>query len=237
MSYKILIVEDDPIIAADIEEIIIEAGYTCMGIAFSATDALEIIAQATTPDLVLCDISIQGKLSGIELIEQLKLTMSFPVIYISSYSDSHTMKLVKQTLPVGYIVKPIQPKTLISTIEIGMLNAPPPKDLQSDFAADFLFIKDKGTFIKVSYRDIIYAAAFDNYTYIYTNNEKYLVPITLKEVESKLQKQNFCRIHRSYLINPNHIKSIEGSFLALEKITLPIGKKYKTELLSKFNLM
>ena len=237
MSHRIFIVEDDPIIAMDIKDIVEEAGFQCLGIAFSALEAKEKIEQIENLDLILCDISIEGSQSGVELIADLKRTKDFAVIYVSSHSDAHTMKLVKETAPVGYLVKPIQPKTLISSIEIGMLNADNKPSNDSTFNTDYLFIKDKGTYLKVEYKNIYYAEAFDNYTYVFTESAKFLVPITLKEVEKRLQAHKFLRIHRSYLVSPRHIQSIEGSFLSVGKATIPIGKKYKSELLKKFNLM
>ena len=125
MSHSIFIVEDDPIIAMDIKYIIEEAAYKCVGIAFSAKEAIEKINKIIDLDLILCDISIDGAKSGVELITDINKEREIAVIYISSYSDAHTMKLVKTTAPVGYLVKPIQPKTLISSIEIGTRNFAP----------------------------------------------------------------------------------------------------------------
>lgn len=119
MSAKILIVEDEGIIAADIEMTLQGLGYSVVGTAWNGDLALDLIA-STQPDLALLDITIQGSLSGIDLAMIIKEKYSFPYVFLTSHSDITTLNQVKQTLPYGYIVKPYADHDLRSTIELAL---------------------------------------------------------------------------------------------------------------------
>ncbi len=115
----VLIVEDEPLIAADIEFTIREAGYKVLGIAHTATKALDLI-HSHNPDLVLLDISLKGSQSGIEIGRVLRKQYEIPFIYITSFADKVTLEMAKETLPYGYIVKPFKERDIVSTIEIAL---------------------------------------------------------------------------------------------------------------------
>lgn len=119
MSAKILIVEDEAIIAADIEMTLTALGYSVVGTVWNGDQALDLIA-STSPDLVLLDITIQGSLSGIDLAMIIKEKYNFPYVFLTSHSDIITLNKVKETLPYGYIVKPFASHDLRSTIELAL---------------------------------------------------------------------------------------------------------------------
>jgi DNA-binding NarL/FixJ family response regulator len=119
MVTKVLIVEDEPLIANDIEFTIEEAGFSVIGIAHSSVKALDMINNRN-PDIVLLDISIKGDKNGIEIGEILQKNHGTPFIYITSYADKNTLELAKATLPYGYIVKPFKDRDIISAIEMAM---------------------------------------------------------------------------------------------------------------------
>lgn len=119
MSAKILIVEDEGIIAADIEMALESIGYQIAGKAWNGDLALDLFA-STQPDLVLLDISIQGSLTGIDLAKIIRKKYKFPFVFLTSHSDLATLNQVKETLPYGYIVKPFTDHDLRSTIELAL---------------------------------------------------------------------------------------------------------------------
>lgn len=118
MPLKIIIVEDEPLIASDIEFTIKEAGHSVLGVANSSIKALDMI-NTRKPDLVLLDISIKGEESGIDIGNQLKTKYSIPFIYITSFADQKTLAMAKETLPYGYIVKPFKDRDIVSAIEMA----------------------------------------------------------------------------------------------------------------------
>ncbi len=119
MQIKVLIVEDEPLIASDIEFTLNEAGYNVIGISHSCLKAMDMVNNRK-PDIVLLDISIKGEKNGIDIGENLKKNYNIPFIYITSYADKTTLELAKATLPYGYIVKPFKDRDIISSIEMAM---------------------------------------------------------------------------------------------------------------------
>ncbi len=116
-DYKILIVEDEYVIANNIEIILHDAGYSVVGIANSVAKALVLIEQER-PDMVLLDIYLKGNETGIELAIQLE-KIPIPFIYISANDNQSVLEAVKVTQPSGYIVKPFREKDVLTALEIG----------------------------------------------------------------------------------------------------------------------
>lgn len=116
-SCKILLVEDEYIIANDLELILHEAGYPVIGVADSVTEAVALMDHQK-PDIVLLDIYLKGKETGIDLAKQLE-ELSIPFIYISANDNKSVLEAVKATQPIGYIVKPFREKDILTTLEIS----------------------------------------------------------------------------------------------------------------------
>ncbi len=117
MKKKILIVEDEFVVANDLELMLEAAGYESAGIAVSAETAMEKITK-NTPDLVLLDIQLQGAMSGIDLAKQLR-TRHIAFVYLSANSDQGTLQKARSTEPYGFLVKPVRHKDLLVTLDIA----------------------------------------------------------------------------------------------------------------------
>lgn len=116
---KILIAEDESIIAKDIEKTLIKLGYLVAGSVRSGEELLEKYSNIN-PDLILMDINLKGKLSGIDVSREIKKSKEIPVIYLTALADSITLNDAKYTEPLGYIVKPFDEDTLRTSIEMGL---------------------------------------------------------------------------------------------------------------------
>ena len=230
-NLKILIVEDELIIASDIEMILTDAGYEVTGIATSYEDAIQSIA-ANKPDLILLDINLESDADGVILAEEINKNYHIPFIYLTSNTDPLTVNRVKRTNPAGFIVKPFNEKEILTNIEIVAFNR---KQEEKPAAVEDLFIKDKGGLIKIKTGQIMFAKADDNYTEIYTDKTKYLVTINLKKIADKLNTVPFVRIHRSYLINVHYIDRIQDGYVFIGKHRLPIGRKYHDDFFDMIN--
>lgn len=117
MSNKVLIVEDELIVANDLRLILERAGYKVTGIAASFEEAEELLQQ-TKPDLVLLDIRLKGELSGIDLARKLK-AQNIPFIYLSANSSQKILEEAKTTVPYGFLVKPFRKRDLLVTLDIA----------------------------------------------------------------------------------------------------------------------
>jgi len=118
-QHRIVIVEDEGLIAADLESRLKSAGYQVPGTADSAVPALKLIRE-TSPDLVLMDIRLKGGQDGIQVAEQIRDQLDIPVVYLTAYEDRATLERASRTQAYGYIKKPIVSASLKGSIEIAI---------------------------------------------------------------------------------------------------------------------
>ena len=141
---KILIVDDETIVAMDLKATLNHLGYTVCGMVPSGEDALVEITKQH-PNLVLMDIVLQGELSGIETAQIVKDRFDIPVVYLTSHTDEATLDQAKVTGPYGYLVKPFESKELKTTIELALYKHHTEKELRESeawFSTTFRSIGD-----------------------------------------------------------------------------------------------
>lgn len=119
---RILIVEDEGLVAIDIEEALLSFNYDVAGIAPTAAEAIELVAERK-PDLVLMDIHLGEGLDGIDAAETIKSTHGIPVIFLTAYADKTTVDRAKQIDPYGYVLKPFRYPELRTAIELALYRA------------------------------------------------------------------------------------------------------------------
>jgi PAS domain S-box-containing protein/putative nucleotidyltransferase with HDIG domain len=116
---KILVVEDESIVARDIRNMLLGLGYEVTAVVSGAKIAVQ-KAEETRPDLVLMDVMLQGEVTGVNAAEHIYTKFSIPVVYLTAYADSSTVQRAKKTEPFGYIIKPFEERELQTTIEIAL---------------------------------------------------------------------------------------------------------------------
>ncbi len=121
-TYKILIIEDEIIPANYIKKILERGGHTIIGIAQSKEEALSYLDSQNYPELILMDIKLKGEDDGIQIAKIFQKQIHVAILYLSAYSDDTLLSRANGTCPIGYLVKPVQEQTLLSTIFIGMAN-------------------------------------------------------------------------------------------------------------------
>jgi PAS domain S-box-containing protein len=115
----ILIVEDENIVALDMQSRVEGLGYTVVAMARSGEQAIEKVAE-TYPDLVLMDIRLKGAVDGVQAAEHIRARFDIPVVYVTAYADEETLQRAKVTEPYGYILKPFEARELHSAIEMAL---------------------------------------------------------------------------------------------------------------------
>lgn len=120
-AIRILIVEDDPIIAEDLKDMLTTANYTVVGTCYDKEQALSSINEIK-PNLVLLDINLDGNFEGFEIAKYLTEIKKTPFLFLTSYSGKEIIEKAKKTLPMGYIIKPFNERELFSNIEIALHN-------------------------------------------------------------------------------------------------------------------
>ena len=248
---KIVIVEDESIVAKDIESSLNKLNYNIVGIASDAEKAV-MLAKEKNPDIILMDIMLKGNKTGIDAAKKINKENNIPIVYLTAYADEATLKKAKETEPYGYILKPFKDTVLHATIETTIHRHLKTNDLKKerDLLIEIaekknndnhtLFIKSKSQKIKLKTQDILYVEALKDYVNIYTIKSRHTIHSTMKEFESKLPSCHFIRVHRSYIVRIDKIVSVEFSLLFLEgdtQVKIPIGGSYKEQLKKKLNLV
>ncbi len=131
MRTRILVVEDERIVAEDIRATLESNGYTVTGIAATCDDALERIRQ-NKPDVVLMDIVLRGPADGVEAARTIGMLFSLPVVFLSSHADQATVRRATLSGPFGYILKPFEDRELCSVIELALHRHRAERRLEAD---------------------------------------------------------------------------------------------------------
>ncbi len=118
---KILIVEDEPLVAHDIASTLTGINYAVCGIAYSVSKALFYL-ETTRPDIVLLDINLGTETDGISLAETIRQQYHIPFVFLTAYADASTLERAKHTRPMGYLVKPYEERALFATLQIALYN-------------------------------------------------------------------------------------------------------------------
>lgn len=233
---RILIVEDEPFIAENLQEMLSIFGHENTEIANSANQAIKAI-KISRPDLVLLDVKIKGDQDGIELGGIIKDQYQLPFVYITSYSDKETVNRAKHTQPLGFIVKPFTKDDVYAAIEVALFNQNrmvvrgPQNALANEnpttYNNDSIFIKKRGLLEKVKYEDLVWIEADGNHITINVKDGRtYTIRKSLKDITDKLPKDRFLRVHKSFVVLVDAVTAIDTSFIYLQDKEIPIGRSY-----------
>jgi two-component system, response regulator PdtaR len=247
---RILIVEDEAVLALDLGDMLEAEGYTVVGPARNGRRALELFQQHPV-DLVLCDIHIQGDWDGIETAQQLRALRPVPLIYLTALSDKETLDRALLTAPAAYLTKPATAPGLRAAIELALhtfarqvLPVPPAPGAATDREPlsresilqldDHVFIKHNYQFVRVPIGDILLLEADNTYTTLVTTQRKYALRLTLSTVLERLNVPQLVRVHRSYAVNIQRVEAFGETEATVAGQLVPLGRQYKEAFLQHF---
>ena len=244
-NINVFIVEDESVIALDIQMCLEKKGYNVLGIASNSVDALKKIEE-TDPDIILMDIMIKGDVDGIETAKKVLELKQIPIVFLTAYADQKTIERAKDANPYGYILKPFKEIDLHTTIEIALSKFKKDREaithlkfaLLDTVSNNSIFVKTKQRIEKVWFKDLLYVEALKDYVVLKTTEKNYTVHSTMKDMAAKLPNNHYTRVHRSYIVKTDRIKAIEDSNVIMDdksETKIPIGKLYKKDLTSKLN--
>lgn len=233
---RALIVEDELIIAEDIADILSENNYEVVEICKSYNAAI-LALEKHQPDIILLDIKIKGEKDGIDLAQKIRADYKIPFIFISSHSDSGTVKRAVEVNPYGYLVKPFEDSDVLTALEVAMANfAKEQSQAMQDFILnDCLFVREKNMSVKIPMENIQFIRAEGNYSTIQTADKSYVLRSTLKDLVEKLPQQQFFRSHKSYIINLKQVSAINSDSIYVNNERLPIGRGQLNQLMESIN--
>jgi two-component system, LytTR family, response regulator len=229
MKLKCIIVDDEPVARKLLQEFIEDISF------------LELIGQAANPlqamsllndnvvDIIFLDINMP-KINGIDFIKSAKTNAH--IIMTTAYAD-HAVEAYSLDV-LDYLVKPISFERFLKacnkakeTIELKK-----PVSVQSIKTSDHFFIKCDNQIEKVFYDDLLYAEAMLNYVMLYTSSRKMMVYITIKSLEEQLPSNVFIKVHKSFIVNINKVKSIEGNILDIGDTKITISQNLREKVLN-----
>ena len=212
-SIKILIVEDDIIIADYIAEILQDAHFKKIKIANDRENALlEMVS--FLPDIILMDINLSGVNSGIEL-SNLKNNNAI-VIFVTGQYDFALMNEALKTNPDAYLTKPIKKVDVLASINLALQK----KQIQT-----FRF-KDGYDTVNIEYSDILYLNADGNYVHIVTDRKKYTIRQSLNAMLNNLPSELFKQTHRSFVVNKQKVQRLSASSVVIDNVEIPLSRSF-----------
>ena len=226
-----MIVDDEPL-ARDIlnKHIANTPGLKLVKICMNATEAYEGLYEHK-PQLIFLDIQMPV-ITGIDFLRSLK---NPPLVIFTTAYQNYAVEGFELN-SVDYLMKPITYERFYQAIEKVRERMGQSQLTDLTEKPDYIFIRQDNKLVKVKFEDILYIEAQKDFSTIYTRDKKMLAGMHLKMFEEQLPGNIFMRIHRSFIINTNHINSFNGNMVEIGKTELPIGGNYKDELMKKFKL-
>jgi DNA-binding LytR/AlgR family response regulator len=246
---KIVIVEDEFVIAEDIRTRLEEAGYEVINVFDKAETALPFIFNAL-PDIILVDINLLGKMDGIQMVEELKLKVNLPIAFITANSDTATYERARKTHPHAFLVKPFTTANLLAAVDLALYHfsiESTPTVIERAEAKDHpesqfmvnqcLFVRTNSKYKKICNNDLLFVEAAGSYVHIQTRTERHTLSQNLTHFQKKTPLPNLVRIHRSYIVNVDHVDSFEEAFIFVQNHKLPLSDNFKADFLARIHCL
>ena len=212
-KYKVLIVEDELLVATDIEESLEILGYNVIDSVSTGKGAIDSVNKIL-PDIILMDIMLKGDMTGIEAATIIRKNHDVPIIYLTANADIATIEKAKVSLPYGYIIKPFTEKDLQTNIEIAKFKfasdimAKMESDQFNSFFSDAgrdgkntLIIEGERGLEKINPEDIYFIESKEGRSILHLSEEEANISKTIDELEKSLPDNIFVRVNQNNIIN------------------------------------
>ena len=210
---KILIVEDQVLIANYIKNLLNDNGLTDVELAFTVQEATDKI-NFKNPDIILLDINLHGKDTGILWAKE--FVKNSQIIFITGQTEKETMLKAFEVNPVTYLTKPVKESDLIAAIELAKIKN----------KVNYVIVKNGFDELKVNFEDILFLKSDKNYVDIQLVNKTITVRNTLDNFYKELDSDIFCRAHRSYVVNKSKVTEKKSSSIKINEFELPISRNF-----------
>lgn len=217
---KILIIEDDPIIALSLSIFLAELKYNVVGTVNNAKEGWQKCLELQ-PDLVILDIHLYGEKKGYWVAQNIRRNnKNIKIIFVTAYNDNETVSELMKSSPDLYLTKPYSKEVLASNIQIA---------LKKEYInTNFIEIKDGNSVLKIDLNEVTFIKSDSNYLYInFINKPKIVIREKLSNLESVCMDNNFIRTHLRYIVNEKHIKAYKTDELIVNNEKIPISRTYK----------
>ena len=217
---KILIVENELMIAHAIKAMLEDLNYNNVHLVFDKTNAEKVLSTETF-DIVSLDINLFKGGEGYELASICR-RKKIPFFYLTSYSDEKNLNLALQTNPAAFLTKPIRIAQLHTTIQISVQNK------LTDQAEEIIVFDDNNSKLQIQLTDIMYFKSSNIYVEIITSHSKFLIRSKLKNIID-YSPINFIQVHRSYVVNKQNVLRLNKKLEMKNGDLIPISRSFKNE--------
>lgn len=215
-DFKILIVDDEVLIAEFLKDELISLGYQHIALAHNKKQTFALV-NAFKPQLILLDIRMKSEREGIEIAEEINKSHNIPFIFITAHSDKDIVQQALNTIPSGYITKPFKQIDVYAAVHLVETNS-------EKLNERFVVFKDGYAEVKVAVDDILYAQSDDNYIHVFTTSKKHTVRNTLEWFKDSVPEELFHRTHRSYIVNISKVNKATSKNVFINDIEIPVSR-------------
>jgi DNA-binding LytR/AlgR family response regulator len=225
---RCIIIDDEPLAREGLKNTL--AGISSVEIVESFSNPIDAnkFLQNNTIDLMFLDIEM-ASLNGLDFAKSL---VNRPlIIFITAYPQYALDSF--EVDAIDYLLKPVRVERLLRAINkaenyIALLQ----KNVEEEIAVveeDFVFIKSDRKFIKIFFKEILFIEGLKDYVIIHVDNKKVLTAMNIKTIFNQLPVKNFARVSKSYIVNTDHIISVDTNAVYIKEEEIPIGSNYKEE--------
>lgn len=216
---RVLIVEDETLIAENLAMIVKSCGFEVVGKVENEIEFLEATASCEI-DLALLDIRMHGVDLGLKF-GQLLREAGVPFIFITSFSDRALLMQATSLRPYGFILKPFSRADIANELQ----------RLNSEISRDFVVLKTgSSTQVKVAKSEICYLNSENVYVNVFTKNDRIVVRAKLADLCEIFNDNEIIRVHQSYAINPEFVKRFTDSEVQLNSdVIIPVSRKFQSQ--------
>ena len=230
---RVIIVDDDELCISVIEDMISQLDdFICIETFQNALDAYNYL-EANDVDVVFLDVEMP-KMGGIELLKSLKKS---PMVVMITSHEEFALESYEYNV-TDFLKKPAEWSRFLKTIEkIRKEFLDLAAQLLESSDQEHVFIKTDSKLVQLNLSQVLWVEALGNYIRVHTEEDKYTVLSTMKEIEEKLPPKDFIRVQRSFIIRVDKVKAIEDNYIIIKDKEIHIGKSYKEDFNKRINYL
>ena len=229
---KCLIADDDKMCRLSLERLCKQVeDLEIVAICENGLEALNVL-QKEEIDVIFLDIEMPN-LTGMDMVRNLT---ELPQVIFTTGAPEYALEAFEYNV-TDYLVKPIEQGRFLKAVQKARVNMESSKDEIHTDEVNELFLRVDGKLVNVQMDEILWIEALGDYAMFYTKGKRYTVHTTMKNLESRLPKSRFQKVHRSFIIQISKIKDIQDNTILIEDKVIPISRGNRDALMGKLNML